>query len=98
MRITPSRQARIAAGLSLEQVARRMRITVPYLRGLEARNSFSFILAERLAALYSVQIDLFLPTARLTPQTRGARGVGNPVARAAEAGPSRGRGEETNGG
>ena len=58
--LLPARQARLSAGLSLSEAARRARIGIAYLRRVE-RHGASYALALRLAALYQCPIDVFLP-------------------------------------
>lgn len=56
----PATQARIAAGLSVREAARRARISMAYLRRVE-RYGAPYALARRLAALYCCSITVFLP-------------------------------------
>ena len=71
-----AREARLDAGLSLAEAARRARVSPAYLRRVE-REGAPYVLARRLASLYTCRIDLFLPT---TPTggrtTAGKRGGG----------------------
>jgi|LSQX01.3.fsa_nt_gb transcriptional regulator with XRE-family HTH domain len=74
---TRARQARIAAGLSVEQAAKIARICPAYLRRVE-REGAPFSLAQRLARLYGVGIDVFLNfrEGRGTSRKRASRGSG----------------------
>lgn len=58
---SPSRRARLRAGLDLHKAARRARITHAYLAACERANSFSWVLAQRLARIYGARVDDFLP-------------------------------------
>jgi transcriptional regulator with XRE-family HTH domain len=60
----PARIARERAGLTLERVAQRVRVTPAYLRSLERTGRFSYPLAVRLVRLYGGGSTLndFLPT------------------------------------
>jgi len=53
--------ARETVGLTLEQAAKRARITPQYLMQVE-RKGASFSLAQRLSRLYDCRIDFFLPS------------------------------------
>lgn len=57
--MTKAARAREAAGLSLEQAARRARICPAYLRHVE-RNGAGYALAQRLSRIYQCPIDCFL--------------------------------------
>jgi transcriptional regulator with XRE-family HTH domain len=57
----PAEEARKRAGLTLNEAARRARITPAYLKRVE-RLGAAYILARRLARLYACPIDVFLPT------------------------------------
>lgn len=67
MKLTPSRAARLAAGLTLAEAARLVERSPAYLAALERTNCFTEGLDWRLARLYSercgapVTRDLFLP-------------------------------------
>jgi hypothetical protein len=63
MTVTPSRAARLDAGLTLDAVARRLDLTVDYLRRCECRQRWPWHLANRLARLYACSLNAFLPTA-----------------------------------
>jgi transcriptional regulator with XRE-family HTH domain len=58
--MTPAMQARINAGLTVQEAARRSRISAAYLRRIEQHGGASWVLACRLAALYQCRIDVFL--------------------------------------
>lgn len=66
--MTPAVQARQNAGLSLEQAAKRCRVSVRYLRRVEQCGA-PYVLAVRLAALYQTSLNTFLPihSGRETP-------------------------------
>lgn len=53
-------QARQEAGLSLAEAARRARICPIYLRRIELHGNAPYVLAKRLAHLYSCSANLFL--------------------------------------
>lgn len=57
---TPAQLARFYAGLSIEEAAKRIRRSVPYLRRLERTGGFPLILAERCADAYGCVCDVFL--------------------------------------
>jgi len=61
--MTPAQHARLSAGLSVDEAARRAHICEAYLRQVE-RQGAPYALARRLAALYHCPIDVFLPTTR----------------------------------
>jgi hypothetical protein len=73
--VTPSRAAREAAGLTLEQAAKLGRLSVDYLRRCERRQDFPLILASRLAAVYSAPLSSFWGG---RPGVRGAHGAAVP--------------------
>ena len=58
---TPARLARLRAGLDLADAARRARISPEYLAACERRNSFAYVLAQRLARMYRASVNDFLP-------------------------------------
>lgn len=70
-KLTPAESARIACGLSLQQVARYCRTSVAAIRRLErAGRGWSYHRADRLAKLYHCSIDVFPPggaTRKLSP-------------------------------
>ena len=53
-------EARERAGLTIEQAARKARISAAYLRKVERGGCDSFPLAERLSEILGCRIDLFL--------------------------------------
>ena len=57
--MTPARRARLSAGFTLPQAAKRARISPEYLRAVEQRGA-PYHLARRLAGIYGVPIDTFL--------------------------------------
>ena len=61
--VTLARAARELSGFSLEEAAKRARISPRYLRRIEQRGA-PYVLARRLAALYQCPIDFFLPLKR----------------------------------
>lgn len=82
--MTPAESARISAGLSVEQAARRARVCPQYLRAVERRGGASYGLAMRLAAIYGVSANVFVYSNKgsETPATkRRARAIAS-VARA----------------
>ncbi len=74
----PARAARIAAGFTVEQVAKRLRITPRYLSALERGQyqGFAFHIASRLRYLYDCRIEVFLP-----PKKTGGVRPGKPAGR-----------------
>lgn len=57
-----ARRERLRAGFSLEQAARRLRLSAAYLRHIESKNTrVPWSLAVRLAALYDTAAEAFLP-------------------------------------
>ena len=58
--MTNAEDASKAAGLSLEQAAKRARVGARYLRQCELHGGTSYVLAQRLAWLYGCPIDVFL--------------------------------------
>jgi len=78
--VTPASQARESAGLSLDEAAKRARVCSAYLRAVERRGGASFVLAMRLARLYSCSANVFLYTGRETPETK-PRGWQQPAKR-----------------
>src|SRR6201999_3918243 len=77
----PMVRAREAAGLTLEQAAKKARVSKGYLKRFEGRGGGPpEVLAKRLRGIYKCPIDVFLPTggriaARLK-STKGGQGVG----------------------
>lgn len=67
--MTLAAQAREAAGLSVQEAARRAHITEGYLRRIESKGA-PYMLARRLAALYECRVDVFLPRKTSTPAKR----------------------------
>ena len=57
---TPGERARLQAGYSLEAVARKMNLSVRYLRQIERHGQASLKTARRLARLYNCSGNLFL--------------------------------------
>ena len=55
----PSRVARMKSGLSLENAAKKARVTPQYLLHCEATQSFSWLLANRLSVIYNAPLDVF---------------------------------------
>ena len=53
-------QARLRAGLSVGDAARRAEVSEGYLRSIE-REGAPFLLARRLARLYNCPVEIFLP-------------------------------------
>jgi transcriptional regulator with XRE-family HTH domain len=74
---TPAQRARIACGLTLEQVARYLRCTPAALDRLErAGQGWSYVRAVRLSQLYGCPIEFFPPagpTRKLSPSLLRAR-------------------------
>lgn len=56
---TPAQLARFAAGLSIEEAAERVGVCIPYLRRLEKRGAFPYVLAVRCAREYACALDVF---------------------------------------
>lgn len=76
-----ARNARIAAGLTIQAAAKRARITPAYLGGCERKRDFPYILAERLSRIYQCRLDVFLPIFVLSSTTgdragNAAKGTG----------------------
>lgn len=64
--------------LSLEQAAKKARVSPAYLRQVEKKGG-SYTLAKRLAAIYGCPIDVFLPKpGGGTPNNRGSRNPRTP--------------------
>jgi transcriptional regulator with XRE-family HTH domain len=61
--LLPATQARLAAGLIIEQAAKRARVSEGYLRRIE-RDGASYVLARRLATIYACSMNCFLPPKR----------------------------------
>jgi len=59
-RAPAARLARERAGLTLAQAARVSRVSERYLARAERAMNFSFVLAQRLAEIYSCPIDVFV--------------------------------------
>ncbi|MEN6415837.1 MAG: helix-turn-helix transcriptional regulator [Armatimonadota bacterium] len=57
--VSKATKARLAAGLTLEEAAKRARVCVAYLRSVE-REGASFVLATRLSRIYNCGMDEFL--------------------------------------
>ena len=55
-----AKEARLASGLSIEQAARRVRVSTKYLERVERHGGASFPLAQRLARAYQCSISVFL--------------------------------------
>jgi len=66
--VSKATEARIAAGLTLEEAARRARICASYLKQVE-RHSAPYCLALRLSHIYECPIDVFLNFGRQCDQT-----------------------------
>ena len=62
--VTPARQAREDAGLTLEQVSKRVRRTARYIGQCERAQDFSLVLAEHLARVYNCTLHDFRPVGR----------------------------------
>jgi len=77
--MTPARLAREAAGLSLEEAAKRARVCVAYLRAIERHGGASYGLAVRLSRLYGCSANVFLYRAKgsETPKHRARIGKDN---------------------
>lgn len=58
--MTSAAQARLAAGLTLAQAAKRARVGERYLRRIELHGRAPYALALRLARLYRCSIHVFL--------------------------------------
>lgn len=58
--MTPAEKARVAAGLTPDTAAKKLRICTPYLKRIERRGNAPYHLAMRLAKLYSCSAHLFL--------------------------------------
>lgn len=58
--MTHIKQARLQAGLTLEQVAKASSVSVGHLRRIERLGGCSIRLAERLSRLYRCHLNLFL--------------------------------------
>lgn len=84
--MTPAEQARVSAGLSLQQAAQRLRVSARYLAHCE-RHGFSWPLANRAARLYRASLNSFL---QLSGRRRGANDnspAGSPPGRAPQKSP-----------
>jgi transcriptional regulator with XRE-family HTH domain len=57
--VTPA-AARERAGMDVGAAAKRVRVSVDYLRRIESGTGASFVLGQRLAALYGCPLDVFL--------------------------------------
>ena len=57
--MTPS-EARLAAGLTLEEAARLARVGQIYLRRVEKHGGASWVLCRRLSRLYGAPLDVFV--------------------------------------
>ena len=71
--MTPSRKARIRAGLDLAEAAERVRITPKDLTQCERANSFPWALAQRLSRIYGCSSADFLR--RLEPRRNRSSGT-----------------------
>jgi hypothetical protein len=60
MVMTPSREARLAAGFTLEAIAKRIRRSARYIGDCERRQDFPLCLATRLARHYGCSLNAFL--------------------------------------
>jgi len=69
--MTPARSAREAAGLSIEEAAKRTRVCVAYLRAVERHGGASYGLAMRLSRLYGCSANIFLYHASKGSETPG---------------------------
>jgi transcriptional regulator with XRE-family HTH domain len=79
---TNASRAREAAGLSLEQAARKARIGPRYLRGIELHGGAPYVSALRLARIYKCPITYFLFQQNSSKRsTRNARNPKKPVAK-----------------
>jgi transcriptional regulator with XRE-family HTH domain len=81
----PARLARQRAGISLPAAAKRCGIGERYLASCERTGQFSYGLATRLARLYGVGLEAFLPH-RASSRPDSAMGVGRSRNRSAPAG------------
>ena len=63
----PARVARLAAGLQLKEVARRVGRSPRYLAQVERGGGCTYALARRLARLYGCRIESFLGPGGRTP-------------------------------
>lgn len=84
--------ARERAGLSLKTAARKLRVSPRYLAEVERNGADSFALARRIARLYGIPVDAFLPSGRqmaATKKTGGPKRVRH--ATAAQSGKETGR-------
>ena len=66
MRNTPARAARVAAGLSLQDAARRLRVTPQYLGRCE-REGLPFPLLRRIVPAYGCRIEDLITLRKETP-------------------------------
>lgn len=58
--MTPPATARLSAGLSIAEAARRGGIGAIYLTRLEKRGRFPYVLAVRMARIYCCSVDIFI--------------------------------------
>ena len=58
--VTSPSAYREAAGLTVDQAARRARICTAYLRRIERTGGAPYVLAERLAKIYHAPVDAFV--------------------------------------
>jgi transcriptional regulator with XRE-family HTH domain len=58
--VSPATQARLAAGYSVAEAARRAEISEGYLRRIE-REGAPYLVARRLSRLYQCPAEVFLP-------------------------------------
>jgi hypothetical protein len=90
---TPSRLARLRAGLTAKQAARSAGVTTRHLLQLERTQEFGYSLASVLARCYSCSMLRFLPSPTLTGP-RGARGKAGRPGSSRQGSPAVGRGRE----
>jgi hypothetical protein len=91
---TPSRLARLRAGLTAKQAARSAGVTTRHLLRLERTQDFGYSLASVLARCYSCSMLRFLPTAQppTPPGYRGARGKAGRPGSSRQGSPAAGEG------
>jgi transcriptional regulator with XRE-family HTH domain len=76
--MTPAEQARIAAGLTVKEAARRARVVPSYLRRVERHGGAPWVLAQRLAFIYNCSANLFLYAAKSQTGGNSTGAVGTP--------------------
>lgn len=64
------RAARLATGLTLQEVGERLHRSPAYLGQCERQQSFPLVLAERLARLYQCDLNVFRPGVGQSSSTR----------------------------